>query len=377
MLCVEGCGVEVLEGRTHCQNCGAPQERLQEEAVVETSEEPPAEEESPPEQVQPLPLQVEDSKGPEQEFAEESDEDEAEPKPLTKFTVTSACQHDLGHVQQYEDDYGKENDQDFTRTVVIDYPQHGYRVVLQAGADGIGSSTGGERSAQGTVDLLLGALGMRMPAFGTQEAFMFRESFGEVLVNKVAKWFFPVCDWVHKMVYAIGENEYPPRKGARQLYGCTFTLTVTIVDLKTGRVMIYGYWVGDSRVYLITRDICEQLTRDHDRLQGSEHVLDKYVGQMSAANGETFVREMFLTPDSPFVGILHCSDGLTNMVAPEDFAEVCRNERPEQAVEKLINMAINCEVPYGLQFQAETATPIQPGDDNVFANYTTVQGESE
>lgn len=366
MKCIEGCGADVLEGSTHCRNCGAPQEQTVEAAGGVAF--PPPPDETPP---QPAAGSPEIAAAPVAVVEPEP----VPPKPTTMaIAVSNACRHDIGHVRKDEDDYGKENNQDYTRSVVIDYPAHGFRVILMAGADGIGSSTGGERMAQAVVDLFLGALGARVPVFSLQDQFMDRAQFGEALANKLAKWFFPVVDWTHKMIYSIGENEFPPRKGQRQLFGSTLVATAMICDLSTGRVIVHGYWVGDSRVYLVTRETAECLTKDHDREVGGEKVLDRWVGHIASADGQVFMRELQLSPDNPIVQLLLCSDGLTNMVGPDEIAEVCRMQPAAQAVETLISRAVNCEVPYGRQFQSETAIQIQPGDDNILVNLTRIEG---
>lgn len=380
--CMEDCGADVPENSTHCRNCGAPQQESEVQQVTAT--EPVAD--PPPEKVagnETSPAKTVAEAAPAAEVAVEAPAVVVEetPTPPTAPTtmpiiVSTYCLSDIGHVKENEDDYGKEDNQDYVREIEVDYPAHGFKILLKAGADGIGSSTGGARFAQAVVDFFMAAMGVRLPVFSTQDQFVDRLQFGELLAAKVAKWFFPVVNWVHGMVHQIGEQEFPPRKGQRQLFGSTLVASVTICDTKTGHVTINGYSVGDSRMYLITQDKIEQLTEDTDREVGGEKVLDRWVGQAPSANGKVFTRTLQLNSSTlPFVQILDCSDGLTNMLGDGEIAEVCRAYRPVEAVNELIFRAKNCTVPFGRQFQSKTAIAIQAGDDNIFANLTQITGE--
>ncbi|MGQ9887076.1 MAG: PP2C family protein-serine/threonine phosphatase [Aggregatilineales bacterium] len=127
--------------------------------------------------------------------------------------------------------------------------------------------------------------------------------------------------------------------------GTTLTAVAVVGDLA------YIVHVGDSRVYLITRDGVEQITRDHSLVQrlieldqitpeeGVNHpqknVLYRALGQSETLEVDTITRR--LPPNSR---LLLCSDGLWNQVTEPEISEIAMgNYSPQQACDKLVALA--------------------------------------
>jgi len=127
--------------------------------------------------------------------------------------------------------------------------------------------------------------------------------------------------------------------------GTTLTSAIIIGDLA------YVAHVGDSRIYLLTKDSIEQLTRDHSLVQrlieldqltpeeASEHpnknMLYRALGQNEAVEVDTLTRRL-----PPKSRLLFCSDGLWNQVEEKDIVEVVKQTtNPQEACNKLIALA--------------------------------------
>jgi serine/threonine protein phosphatase PrpC len=127
--------------------------------------------------------------------------------------------------------------------------------------------------------------------------------------------------------------------------GTTLTAVAVIGDLA------YIVHVGDSRVYLITNDGLEQVTRDHslvqrlielDQLTAEEaadhpqkNVLYRAIGQSEALEVDAITRR--LPPNSR---LLLCSDGLWNQVEDKEIGEiVMSHDNPQVVCDKLVALA--------------------------------------
>lgn len=127
--------------------------------------------------------------------------------------------------------------------------------------------------------------------------------------------------------------------------GTTLTATAIIGDLA------YVVHVGDSRIYLITKDGIEQITRDHslvqrlielDQLKPEEaahhpqrNVLYRALGQSESLEIDALTRR--LPPNSR---LLLCSDGLWNVVEEKDMLGiVLAHDDPQEACDKLVALA--------------------------------------
>jgi len=127
--------------------------------------------------------------------------------------------------------------------------------------------------------------------------------------------------------------------------GTTMTAVAVIGDLA------YVAHVGDSRVYLITKDGLEQITRDHSLVQRlieldqltreeaddhpQKNVLYRALGQSEALEVDALTRR--LPPNSR---LLICSDGLWNLVEEKDIVEITMgHNNPQEACDKLVALA--------------------------------------
>jgi len=127
--------------------------------------------------------------------------------------------------------------------------------------------------------------------------------------------------------------------------GTTLTAVAVVSDLA------YVVHVGDSRVYLITRDGLEQITRDHSLVQrlmeldqltreeAADHpqknVLYRALGQSETLEVDALTRR--LPPNSR---LLLCSDGLWNLVEEKDILEIVMgHNNPQEACDKLVALA--------------------------------------
>ncbi len=127
--------------------------------------------------------------------------------------------------------------------------------------------------------------------------------------------------------------------------GTTVTAAAIVGDLA------YIAHVGDSRAYIITQDVIEQVTRDHSLVQrlieldqltpaeAADHpqrnVLYRAIGQNEHVDVDAITRRM--TSNSR---LLLCSDGLWNFVPEEEIRNtVISSPTPQQACETLVKLA--------------------------------------
>lgn len=127
--------------------------------------------------------------------------------------------------------------------------------------------------------------------------------------------------------------------------GTTLSAAAVVGDLA------YVVHVGDSRIYLITKDGCEQITRDHSLVQrlieldqltkeeAKDHpqtnVLYRALGQSESVEVDAMTRR--LPPNSR---LLICSDGLWNLVSEKEITEIAMSHNdPQEACDKLVAFA--------------------------------------
>lgn len=140
---------------------------------------------------------------------------------------------------------------------------------------------------------------------------------------------------------------YEESKKDENLQGMGTTLDVCFIY----NSKIYIGHVGDSRIYLIKKDIARKITKDHSYVQ--QLVEDKKITREEAEHHpkknmllkalgctsyvEPDIRARNLEKDDI---LLMCSDGLTNMVEESKIYEVVRDNK-EKAPEILVNLANN------------------------------------
>ncbi|MBQ9768303.1 MAG: Stp1/IreP family PP2C-type Ser/Thr phosphatase [Lachnospiraceae bacterium] len=118
---------------------------------------------------------------------------------------------------------------------------------------------------------------------------------------------------------------------------------------------VYAMNVGDSRLYLIGKDI-KQITVDHSyveemirkgellrkdaRIHPKKNVITRAVGVEHAVEADFYE----IIPESDTKFLLLCSDGLTNMVDDEEIRHILvkHAEKPAVAIETLVARANEC-----------------------------------
>ena len=116
-----------------------------------------------------------------------------------------------------------------------------------------------------------------------------------------------------------------------------------------GDVLIYSN-IGDSRIYRINEEM-EQITQDDSfvnylieigeiteeeaKNHPKKNVLTKAMGTTSDI--EVIVNTLDIKDKDVF---LFCSDGLTNMVSDEEIFKIVKENSPEEARDKLLNLAL-------------------------------------
>ncbi len=127
--------------------------------------------------------------------------------------------------------------------------------------------------------------------------------------------------------------------------GTTLTSVVIMGDLA------YIAHVGDSRMYLLTKDGIEQLTRDHSLVQRlieldqltpaealdhpNKNMLYRALGQNEAVEVDTLTRRL-----PPKSRLMLCSDGLWNQVEEQQIVDIIKQTpNPQEACNKLIALA--------------------------------------
>ena len=127
--------------------------------------------------------------------------------------------------------------------------------------------------------------------------------------------------------------------------GTTFTSACIIGDLA------YISHVGDSRIYLITKDSIDQLTRDHSLVQRlieldqltpaeaadhpNKNMLYRALGQNELVEIDIMTRRL-----PPKSRLLLCSDGLWNLVENSEILDILKQTSvPQDACNKLVALA--------------------------------------
>ena len=194
-------------------------------------------------------------------------------------------------------------------------------------ADGMGGYNGGE-------------IASKLAAETTKN--YIQNNFGKIEHNKesILKLVKDAMEYANIVVYEESKKD-------ENLQGMGTTLDVCFIYNNK----IYIGHVGDSRIYLVKKDIARKITKDHSYVQ--QLVEDKKITREEAEHHpkknmllkalgctsyvEPDIRARNLEKDDI---LLMCSDGLTNMVEESKIYEVVR-ENKEKAPEILINLANN------------------------------------
>ena len=148
-------------------------------------------------------------------------------------------------------------------------------------------------------------------------------------------------------IISVNKDIFDMANSNRDYSGMGTTFVVALVENH-----VYIANVGDSRLYLIGRDI-RQITRDHSlvedmvrmgvlereeaRTHYKKNVITKAIG---VADDKTSTPDIFEIEVENGDKLLLCSDGLTNMVEDYDIKKIVKdNDSIEDAVRELIKQA--------------------------------------
>jgi protein phosphatase len=117
---------------------------------------------------------------------------------------------------------------------------------------------------------------------------------------------------------------------------------------------LYIIHIGDSRVYMISENEINQITKDHTYVQHlidtkviteserdnhpNGNVITKALGTQKNAKADIFKAKQKFTKDDK---IIICSDGLYEYIKDEELKDIVLNNQPEAASQKLIITAKN------------------------------------
>jgi len=145
--------------------------------------------------------------------------------------------------------------------------------------------------------------------------------------------------------------------------------TATALVLKEGQAFV-GH-VGDSRAYLLRNSAISQLTKDHslvermveqgllNRDEANRHPQRNVIYQTLGVNRDLepeLLGPIFFSPHDTF---LLCTDGLSNLVSDQEIMGMVRENSPQRACERLIDLANQ-----------------RGGHDNITLQILTVKGKA-
>lgn len=250
-------------------------------------------------------------------------------RPLPLETVISTRNEHITFGQSTDVGMVRSNNQDaalsffFSSRTAEDRPDFGLFVV----ADGMGGHQDGEKASAMTA--------RTVASYVTSNIYLPMLSDSETIDQP------PIAEM---LVAAVQKANADVR--ARVPDGGTTLTAVAIIGN-----LAYVVHVGDSRVYLITRDGVEQITRDHSLVQRlveldqltpeqiadhpQKNVLYRALGQSDTLEVDTVTRR--LPPNSR---LLLCSDGLWNLVTESEISEITLGRyTPQEACDKLVALA--------------------------------------
>jgi len=162
--------------------------------------------------------------------------------------------------------------------------------------------------------------------------------------NGVLEALDAICQLASRRVYETAER--------RDLQGMTTTLAVVLV----GGGWAFVAHVGDSRVWLLRGGSLSQLTEDHSmvnelvrnaQLTPEEAAISRYRSVITRAIGlhPTVQPDALAVELLPGDRLILNTDGLSDVVAPEDIARLGSLEDVDDAVNLLLAEALDCEAP--------------------------------
>ena len=151
---------------------------------------------------------------------------------------------------------------------------------------------------------------------------------------------------ITSVVESANARVYSKSKSDDSLLGMGTTVVLAVVNSDT----MYLAHVGDSRIYVVSKDNINQLTTDHSVVQ---MMVDR--GEITREEAKDHPKKNVITralgvEDSVRIDydqqvynegeiILLCSDGLTNYVSDEDILRICNENDKYCLAEKLVDAA--------------------------------------
>lgn len=147
-------------------------------------------------------------------------------------------------------------------------------------------------------------------------------------------------------VEAANASVYSKSKSDAELVGMGTTAVVAVINSDT----MYLAHVGDSRIYVISKDSINQLTTDHSvvqmmidngeitREEAKEHPKKNVITRALGVEAEVRIdydQEVYNENEI----VLLCSDGLTNYVCDEDILTICNENESYSLADKLVEAA--------------------------------------
>jgi serine/threonine protein phosphatase PrpC len=130
----------------------------------------------------------------------------------------------------------------------------------------------------------------------------------------------------------------------------------TVVALLIEGPRFAVFWVGDSRVYLMRDSQIVRLTRDHSQVQAmvdagqltpeeaATHPMSNVVTRAVGVSDDLEV-DAILDEAEPGDVFILCSDGLTDVAADADIAEVAAGKTPSAAAQALLDLTLERGAP--------------------------------
>lgn len=201
--------------------------------------------------------------------------------------------------------------------------------------DGMGGHESGEVASAEAISAIRTSILPTLPfELGFEDV---RKLFEDSIVNKA-----------NEAIYQLNESQN--RKLEKRMG------TTVILGLVSDN-RLYVAHVGDSRIYMVTKDEFSQITEDHnvamknyrdgfgtfdDAIRNTSTRWGKVLTQaLGPRSGDTIVPEINAFTLAKDCYLIFCSDGLTDMVTDEGIHEIIKNnwDSPEDTVNNLINKA--------------------------------------
>ena len=212
--------------------------------------------------------------------------------------------------------------------------KYSYDVLAAVVCDGMGGANGGNVASRVAVEIFM----KHLDEYEHEHPSFFGESEEDIL------------DCLSAAVTAANRAVYKMASGDASLTGMGTTLVACIIVGEKGYVVN----VGDSRLYLIADGEIEQVSHDHSLVQdlidfgqitleeakhhSRRHVITRVVGTYKTVAADLFLCEM-----KPGTYAVLCSDGLIDLVEPDEICrmvcEIGTNCSIEGACEALIDCA--------------------------------------